>query len=93
MAENSKSRDNLGYLGPEFQYKLVRAFMDDHKFFVGINNIIDQNMFTESALRTYVGVLKEYYEVQQIEKEALQAELEAYHTMPIRQMIKKMREK
>ncbi len=36
---------------------------------------------------------KEYYEVQQIEKEALQAELEAYHTMPIRQMIKKMREK
>lgn len=66
MAENSKSRDNLGYLGPEFQYKLVRAFMDDHKFFVGINNIIDQNMFTESALRTYVGVLKEYYEVHEM---------------------------
>lgn len=40
MAENSKSRDNLCYLGPEFQYKLVRAFMDDHKFFVGINNIM-----------------------------------------------------
>lgn len=66
MAENSKNRDNLGYLGPEFQYKLVRAFMDDHKFFVGINNIIDQNMFTESALRTYVGVLKEYYEVHEM---------------------------
>lgn len=62
MVEYSTNRDNLGYLGPEFQYKLVRAFMDDHKFFVNINNIIDQNMFTESALRTYVGVLKEYYE-------------------------------
>lgn len=66
MAENSKNRDNLGYLGPEFQYKLVRAFMDDHKFFVGINNIVDQNMFTESALRTYVGVLKEYYELHEM---------------------------
>lgn len=50
MAENSKSRDNLGYLGPEFQYKLVRAFMDDHKFFVGINNIIDQNMLQKVHL-------------------------------------------
>lgn len=63
MAEiKSTSRDNLGYLGPDFQYKLVKAFMDDHKFFVSINNIIDHNMFTESSLRTYVGVLKEYYE-------------------------------
>lgn len=62
----STSRDNLGYLGPDFQYKLVKAFMDDHKFFVSINNIIDHNMFTESSLRTYVGVLKEYYDLHEM---------------------------
>lgn len=67
MAETkSTSRDNLGYLGTDFQYKLVKAFMDDHKFFVSINNIIDHNMFTESSLRTYVGVLKEYYEAHEM---------------------------
>lgn len=67
MAETkSTSRDNLGYLGPDFQYKLVKAFMDDHKFFVSINNIIDHNMFTESSLRTYVGVLKEYYDLHEM---------------------------
>lgn len=67
MAETkSTSRDNLGYLGPDFQYKLVKAFMDDHKFFVSINNIIDHNMFTESSLRAYVGVLKEYYDLHEM---------------------------
>lgn len=35
--------------------------MENPKFFMNINNIIDQNMFTESSLRTFVGVLKDYY--------------------------------
>lgn len=56
------NRDNLGYLGIDFQYKLVKAFVDDHKFFSGIVSIINQNMFTESHLRTFVGVMKEYYQ-------------------------------
>lgn len=56
------SRDNLGYLGVDFQYKLIKSFMDDHKFFRDLNNIIDQNMFTDPNLKTYVGVLKEYFE-------------------------------
>ncbi|MDN5414241.1 MAG: hypothetical protein L0F84_06740, partial [Lactococcus raffinolactis] len=36
---------------------------------------------------------KEYYEAQMVEKEALEKELEAYHTRPIREMIRKMWEK
>lgn len=61
MAKNN-SRDNLGYLGVDFQYRLAKAFIEDKKFFTSINNIVNQNMFTEPNLRTFVGVLKEYYE-------------------------------
>ena len=49
------SRDNLGYLGVDFQYKLIKSFMDDHKFFRDLNNIIDQNMFTDPNLKTMLG--------------------------------------
>lgn len=55
-------KNNLGYLGVDFQYKLISAFMEDQGFFRDLEKIIDQNMFTESYLRTIVGVLKEYFE-------------------------------
>ena len=57
-----RNRDNLGYLGEDFQYKLVHEFMDNHTFFEDLNPIIDQNMFTDPNLKTIVGVLKNYYE-------------------------------
>ena len=55
-------KNNLGYLGVDFQYKLISAFMEDQGFFRDLEKIIDQNMFTESYLRTIVGVLKEYFD-------------------------------
>jgi replicative DNA helicase len=55
-------RKDLGYLGEDFQYKLVHTFMEDKEFFKELNNIIDQNMFTDSTLKMYVGLMKEYYE-------------------------------
>ena len=55
------SKDDFGYLGEEFQYKLVKCFMEDPKFFGGISNIVNQNSFTEPRLRTFVGTLKDYY--------------------------------
>lgn len=55
-------RKDLGYLGEDFQYKLVHTFMEDKEFFKDLNNIVDQNMFTDAALKTYVGLMKEYYE-------------------------------
>lgn len=55
-------KQNLGYLGEDFQFKLVHAFMEDKEFFKDMSSIVDQNMFTNPTLRTYVGVMKEYYE-------------------------------
>ena len=60
MAKTDKK--NLGYLGEGFQYKLVHTFMEDKEFFKDLNNIVDQNMFTNASLKIYVGVMKEYYE-------------------------------
>ena len=41
------SRSNLGYLGSDYQYKLVSTFVNDPSFFVDLVTIIDQNTFTE----------------------------------------------
>ena len=57
-----RNRENLGYLGEDFQYKLVHEFMDNHVFFEDLNTIIDQNMFTDPNLKIIVGVMKNYYE-------------------------------
>ena len=55
------SRNSLEYLGVEFQYRLIKSFIEDSKFFRDLNGVINQNMFTETYLRTIVGVMKEYY--------------------------------
>ena len=54
-------KSNLGYLGVDFQYKLAKYFAEDSKFFEDLVSIIDPNAFTDSLLRTFVGVLKDYY--------------------------------
>jgi hypothetical protein len=59
-------RSNLGFLGDEFQYKLIKTFMDEPKFFKDIYLIVDQNMFTDPYLKDYVGVMKEYYNKHEI---------------------------
>ena len=53
-------KNSLGYLGQDFQYKLISAFIGDGEFFKDLESIIDQNMFTESYLRTIVGIIKDY---------------------------------
>lgn len=59
---NKNNRQNLGYLGEDFQYKLIHTFMEDKEFFKDLSSIVDQNMFTNPALKVFVGVMKEYYE-------------------------------
>jgi hypothetical protein len=54
-------KNSLGYLGVDFQYKLISAFINDGDFFKDLASIIDQNMFTETYLRTIVGIIKEYF--------------------------------
>lgn len=60
----SKETDktNLGYLGEDFQYKLVHVFFADKEFFKDLYEITDQNMFTNPFLKEFVGMMKEYYE-------------------------------
>lgn len=54
-------KNTLGYMGPDYQYRLVSAFIDDPKFFKGIYQVVDQNAFTEVCLRTIVGIMKDYF--------------------------------
>lgn len=61
MADNKVNKNNLGYLGVEFQYRLIASFFKDQGFFCDLNSIIDQNMFTEQYLRAIVSIIKEYY--------------------------------
>ena len=61
-----EERKNLGYLGEDFQFKLVHTFLDDRNFFKDLHNIVDQNMFTNPTLKVVVGVLKEYYESEEV---------------------------
>lgn len=60
MANLNKS--DLGYLGIDFQYRFIKALMEDNGLFRDLHGIIDQNMFTDPLLKTYVGTMKNYYE-------------------------------
>ena len=61
MAENKVNKSNLGYLGIDFQYRLIASFFNDQGFFSDLNTIIDQNMFTDQYLRSIVSIIKEYF--------------------------------
>lgn len=58
---NTTDKSNLGYLGIDFQIKLVKCFFEDQNFFCGITDITDQNMFTDENLRRIVGFMKDRY--------------------------------
>jgi len=60
MAKNAQT-NKLGFLGEDFQYKLVHEFIEDKEFFKDLCDIIDQNLFTDPNLKTLVGVMREYY--------------------------------
>lgn len=60
MARNV-DRSTLGYLGADFQLKLAKCFFEDHKYFTSIQEIVDQNMFTNEHLRRMVGFMKDRY--------------------------------
>ena len=62
MSELKDSRKDLGFLGEDFQYKLVKELTDDKELFKDLNTVIDQNMFTDPNLKMYVGIMKEYYD-------------------------------
>ena len=46
MLNNSVDKSPLKYLGEDYQYKLVKEFMEDKDCFKELAPIIDQNMLT-----------------------------------------------
>lgn len=61
MGRNIVGKTNLGYLGENYQYLLVKYFIENPKFFANLVSIIDQNMFTDEHLRRIVGMMKDTY--------------------------------
>ena len=60
------SKDNLGYLGVDYQYRLINAFISDPSYFKDNFSIIDQNKFTDHYLKALVGAMRDYYIKQEI---------------------------
>lgn len=61
MGNKTVNKDNLGFLGVDFQYKLIKAFVEEQEFFKGLYPIINQNVFSEPLMRTFVGTLKDHF--------------------------------
>ena len=61
MARNSNVKMNMGYLGENYQYLLVKYLIETPKFFISMVSILDQNMFTDEHLRRIVGMMKDRY--------------------------------
>ena len=59
---SNQTRRDLGYLGEAFQFRLAHEFMANHTFFEDLSSIVNQNMFTDPNLKTFVGLMKNYYE-------------------------------
>ena len=61
MSRTNSIKTDMGYLGENYQHLLVKYFIENPKFFIGLVSIIDQNMFTEEHLRRIVGMMKDRY--------------------------------
>ena len=56
------SRDSFGYLGADFQLRLVAQLLVDNKFAESIIDIIDANYFDDQHLKVIVSTIKEAYQ-------------------------------
>jgi len=56
------NRDNFGYLGGDFQLRLVAQLLVDNRFAESIVDIIDPNYFEDQALKLMVSTIKEAYQ-------------------------------
>ena len=61
MAGKALDKNNLGFLGIDFQYKLIKSFIEEPGFFKELYPIVNQNVFSEALMRTVVGSLKDYF--------------------------------
>jgi len=61
MSRINNIKTDLGYLGENYQYLLVKYFIETPQFFINLVPILDQNMFTDEHLRRIVGMMKDRY--------------------------------
>jgi replicative DNA helicase len=59
---SKKQNTSLGYLGYTFQVKLVKQFIEDHKFANSIIEMMDPQYFDNEFLRLLIASVKNYYE-------------------------------
>lgn len=59
-------KTNLGYLGTDYQYQLVKCFIEEPSYFQEVSPIVDQNTFTEPLLKRFVGALKDYHSIHNV---------------------------
>jgi hypothetical protein len=55
-------KDSFGYLGPDFQIRLVAQLLIDNRFAESIIEIVDPNYFKEQGLKLIVSTIKETYQ-------------------------------
>lgn len=56
------NKDKLGYLGIDFQYRLLQQILVDRKFGESIVDILSPNYFEDVFLRSVAGKIKDNYE-------------------------------
>ena len=56
------NKDNLGYLGLDFQYRLLLQIITDRKFASSILDMVSPNYFEDSYVRIIVGTIKDAFE-------------------------------
>lgn len=61
-----EKKSDLGYLGEEYQFKLMRVFFEDKDFFIDLYSIIHPNMFTNPQLRKILSLMIDFYKTQEI---------------------------
>lgn len=54
-------KDDLSYLGIDFQYAAVKVLFEDPQLLGDLYKILDQNCFTDTYLRQVVGTLKDKF--------------------------------
>ena len=54
-------KTSLAYLGEDFQYKLIKEFMEAKDYFKSLASIIRQNMFATPEMRVLVGAMLDYH--------------------------------
>jgi replicative DNA helicase len=60
------NRDNFGYLGLDYQFRLIAQLLTDNKFANSILDIVNPNYFEDEHLRVIASEIKEAYDLDEI---------------------------